>query len=568
MRTRIVIALLVFLFAILFFGLFHLQILRGAKFRELSDKNCIRLVPQPGARGKILDRNNQVIVDNQLDYELMVSSQGQDQLQEMLGVIAEALDVSLETLQNRYRNRYQARFIPVTVAENLDINEAIALEEMKVDYPGMIIQGRPIRYYPHGELASHVIGYLNEIDYWRLDKLADYGYKTKDIVGYTGIEEKYDYYLREQKGALSTEVDSQGRFVRVLGLKPAQRGQDLQLTIDLRIQKILESALEKRNGSVIVMDPNTGEILALVSSPAYDPGIFGEKSASQLSGLFGDPNFPMINRAISSTYPAASVFKLAVATGALENKLITPWTSFDCSGGLQVGKRRFKCWDTHGQQNLYGGISKSCDVYFYRTGALLGAERIHDSAARLGLSKITGIDLPYEVSGFLPSPAWKRSSRSQSWYDGDTANFSIGQGEVLVTPIQITRMAAVFANGGFLVTPYIAKGIGRRDVRSYQQRKQRLGIKQDTLQTIRKGMRDAVLEGTAKPLAGLAVAVAGKTGTAQVTGKKSHAWFVGFFPYNNPKYVICIFLEHGVSGHHATVTAKKVIEEFLKEGLI
>lgn len=568
MRTKAVIALLVFLFVILFFGLFHLQILRGNKYRKLSNKNCIRLVPQPGARGKILDRNNQVIVDNQLTYELMVSSQGQDQLQEMLGVIAETLQVSRQTLQNRYRDRYQARFIPVTVAENLDIKEAIALEEMKVDFPGMIIQGRPVRYYPHGELASHVIGYLNEIDHWRLDKLADYGYKTKDIVGYTGIEEKYDYYLREQKGALSTEVDSQGRFVRVLGLKPAQKGQDLQLTIDLRIQKILESALDKRNGCAVVMDPNDGQVLALVSSPGYDPGVFGGNSASRLSGLFSDPDFPMINRAISSTYPAASVFKLTVATGALESKKITPWTSFDCSGGLQIGRRRFKCWDTHGKQNLYGGISNSCDVYFYHTGLLLGGEAIHDSAVKLGLSKITGIDLPYEVSGFLPSPAWKRSSRSQSWYDGDTANFSIGQGEVLVTPIQLTRMTSVFANGGFLVTPYIAKGIGRRDIRSYQQKKQRLGIKQDTLQTIRKGMRDAVVEGTAKPLAGLSVPVAGKTGTAQVSGRKSHAWFVGFFPYAKPKYVLCVFLEHGVSGHYATVTAKKVIEEMLNEGII
>jgi len=568
MRTKIVIYSLLFLFATLLFGLFHLQIISGRKLRELSDKNCIRLVPQPGARGKILDRNSKVIVDNQLRYELMVSAQGEQGLRKMLESIAETLGVTPETLESRYRSRYQARFIPVTISEDLDLKEAIALEEMKIDFPGIIIQARPVRYYPYAELASHLMGYLNEIDHWRLDKLADYGYKAGDIVGYTGLEEKYDYYLREKEGVLSTEVDSRGRFIRVLGLKPAQKGEDIKLTIDLEIQQILEEALEKRNGCAVVMDPADGKIFGSASSPSYDPGVFGGKSGSNFSGLFKDPDFPMINRVISSAYPAASVFKLSVATGALETKKITPWTSFECSGGLQVGKRRFKCWDTHQKQNLFGGIAKSCDVYFYRTGLLLGGTAIANYAAKLGLSKISGIDLPYEVSGFLPSPEWKRRSRSQSWYDGDTANFSIGQGEVLVTPIQITRMAAVFANGGFLVKPYIVKAIGNKDISSYQKRRQRLGLKKDTLQAVRKGMKMAASEGTAKLLANLTVPVAGKTGTAQVSGKKSHAWFAGFFPYAKPKYVICIFLEHGVSGNYATVTAKKVIEEMLNEGLI
>lgn len=570
MRVKITGLFLVFLFGALFFGLFRLQILSGKKLREMSLKNCIRLLPQPGARGRILDRSDQVLVDNHLTYDVMVSSQDRPQLDQALEAIGKILNINRSELKKKYYNNYTASFLPVTVARNIEMKKTIALEELKMDLPNIIIQPNPVREYPHGRLAAHVIGYLNEIDHWRLTKLSDYGYGPKDIVGYTGVEEKYDYYLRQQEGALSVEVDSRGRFVRVLGFKPPRKGKDIQLTLDLKIQQIVEAALGERKGAAVIMDPHNGEIFALASSPSYDPEVFIRRNVSQVSRMFNDPDAPLMDRAISSAYPAASVFKLVVATGALESKKINLGTTFNCSGGMNVGRRRFKCWSTHHEEDLLNAIAHSCDVFFYRAGLALGAQGIHDYAVKFGFSKLTGIDLPYETAGFVPDPLWKKLSRFENWYDGDTANFSIGQGDLLVTPIQVARMTAVFANHGYLVTPYLIKGIDGQKVDSYKRKLVRINIKDNLLAPVREGMRRVIVDpqGTASIFSGVGVSVAGKTGTAQVTGKPSHGWFSGFFPYEKPKFVICVFLENGGSGYNATSVVKHIVEEMVKEELI
>ncbi|MDP2937855.1 MAG: penicillin-binding protein 2 [Candidatus Omnitrophota bacterium] len=570
MRIRIVnwIVILIFLFIAL--NILNLEVIQGKKFRILSNQNCIRLIPQEGSRGRILDRQGNVIVDNNLSYNVMVSSYGNNEIDKTLLGAARVLNVNLKDLQSAFRNRYIASFMPTTIAKNIDVKKAIALEELKPDLDNIMIHLYPLRSYPYGKLACHVLGYLNEIDLWRLTKLANYGYKTKDIVGFGGVEEKYDYLLRQEAGGLSVEVDHRGRLVSVLGFRPPRNGKDIQLTIDLKIQKIVEENLRGRNGSAILMDPFSGEIIAMANNPNFNPSVFVKKSDSSILNLFADSDAPFINRAITGVYPAGSIFKLVVATAALETGKINLSTTFSCPGSMYIGKQEFSCWDTHNLQNLTSAIANSCNVFFYRTGLLTGAQTIYDYAVKLGFSHPTAIDLPYEAGGFVPSPLLRKIYKFKNWFDGDTANLAIGQGELLVTPIQIIRMMAVFANKGTLVTPYIVKAIDGQEVANLKRRAVKLSVKESTINYIRQGLRSVVADpkGTANALSSLPVSVAGKTGTAQVHQGQPHGWFAGFFPYQAPKFVICVFLEHGGSGHAASIVAKQIIESMIKEGLI
>lgn len=560
------------IFLFLFFAVFSMQVIKGALFRKISDKNCIRLISQQGSRGRIIDRNGQIIAGNQISYDVMiVTQQGQsEELEKVFKKVSEVLAISLEEIKNRFRRGYVEPSLPVVVAQDIDRKNAIILEEIKSEIGHIIVSPRPVRHYAYGSLACHLLGYVHEIDHWRLAKLQEYGYKSKDIVGFGGVEERYDYYLRQQEGGLSVEVDHRGRFVRVLGFRPPRHGTDIQLTIDMRIQRISEEVLAQRNGAIIIMDPHTGEIIALASAPGFQPQAFVGKSSVYLQRLFEDSDAPFVNRAITGTYPPGSVFKLAVAAAALEQKKIDLSTTIDCPGYLKVGKQRFGCWMTHYNENLIDAISHSCNVFFYRIGIFLGGQLIHEYASKLGFGKASAIDLPYEESGLVPSPLWKQVYRLKTWRDGDTANFSIGQGELLVTPMQIARMMAVFANKGKLVTPYVVRAIGGESVESAKKKAVPINFRPTTISYIRDGIRKVVASptGTASILNGLAVSVAGKTGTAQAPPGAPHAWFTGFFPYKNPRYVICVFVERGGAGYLSAMLAKQIIIKMAEEGLL
>lgn len=573
------------MFVFLVLGLLNLQALHKNKYKDLSDKNCVRLLSQKGSRGKILDRQGNAIADNKISYDVMILPQeltgsknkqrpvSQNSLgsykEWLLKELARILEVNVKELKEAFKNGYIGSSSPIVIAKNIDIKKAIALEEARLNLPAVIIQPNPKRAYPYGKLAAHVIGYVNEIDRWRLTKLADYGYKTKDIVGFGGLEEKYDYYLRQEEGGLSVEVNHKGRLTRILGFQPPRNGRNIQLTLDLKIQKIVEEKIAERKGCVILMDPYSGEIIAMASSPSFSPSAFTDKSSS-LNSLFNNPDSPLLNRAVSCGYPAGSLFKLIVAAAGLETKKINSATSFLCEGGTLIGKQKFACWSTHDHQNLIAAIAHSCNVFFYKTGQLLGGQTIYDYALKFGLAKPTSIELPYETGGFIPSPLWQRIYKFRNWFDGDTANLSIGQGEVLVTPLQMARLMAVFANQGCLVTPYIVKSIDGHDISSQQKKAVSLPIKSDTLDYVRQGLRAVVSDsaGTANVLSGLSVPVAGKTGTAQAPPGQPHAWFAGFFPFKNPKFVICVLLERGGPGYVSCVLAKEIIQEMTDEGLI
>ena len=568
-RKTILSFIIILMFFCLLAGLFNLDILQGAKFRRLSDNNCIRLIPQPGSRGDIVDRNGQVLVENKASYDVLIMPQELDRIDYILNRLSRILGIEQKQLKATFKKNFISSSIPVAVATNIELKKAIQLGEYRVEEPSVIITLKPLRHYPHGALASHVVGYISEIDRWRLTKLEDYGYKTKDTVGFGGVEEKYDYYLRQEEGGLSVEVNHRGKITRILGFEAPSNGKELKLTLDLKIQKIAEEFLAGHKGSVVLMDPWSGEVFAMANYPDFNPGVFINRNNS-MAGLFNNPQSPLVNRAISFSYPPASVFKVVVASAALELNKISLDTSFFCQGSTMVGARKFSCWDTHGPEDILQAIAHSCDVFFYRTGLLLGAQEIHDYALKLGLGKSMGFELPYETAGFIPSPLWKKINKFQKWYDGDTANLSIGQGDCLVTPLQAANMMAVFANGGYLTSPYIVKEIGGLDVSKKKKKLFPVRLEKNTLITINRGLRKVVSDshGTGNVLDDLIVSVAGKTGTAQVTGKSTHAWFAGYFPYEKPEFVICVFLENGGPGYAATVIAKQIIEAMNNEGLI
>ncbi len=570
MRLRVITWFVTGVFLFLVFGLLNLEVIHGRAYQDLGNKNCIRLIAQDGSRGRIIDRQGRVIAGSRLSYDFMILPQGQEQQEKIISSASRILHKSVKDLNNAFKNNYISSSVPVTIARNISIKEAIALEELKVDLPAIIVQPNPVRHYPHGQLACHALGYVGEIDHWRLTKLADYGYKTKDIVGFGGVEEKYDYYLRQEEGGISFEVDHRGKFVRTLGFKPPLNGKDIQLTLDIKIQKIAEDYLSGRKGCVVIMDPYTGEIIALASSPGFNPTVFAEKNNPAISRLFNNSSSPLMNRAISGAYPPGSVFKMVVAAAALENKKISLHTSFTCRGSTLVGRREFKCWNTHGTQNLLQAIAHSCDIFFYKAGLLAGPQAIHDYALKFGFARNTSFELPYEAPGFIPSPIWRKINRFKNWFDGDTANLSIGQGDVLTTPLQVTRMTAAFANGGYLVRPYIVRTIDGRDISAGQRKPEKLNLKKETVERIREGLEKVVsdAQGTANVLSGLPVSVAGKTGTAQAPPGQSHGWFAGFFPVKNPKYAICVFLERGAAGYVSCVVTKQIIQEMNNQGLL
>jgi penicillin-binding protein 2 len=569
MRIRILKSFIIFVFCILGFFILNVQVIQGNKFRTLSDKNSIQLIPQIGSRGSILDRHNATIVSDAISYDVMVLPKDVFQLEATLVSLSKVLGIRPEELRKRFKSEYASPSIPVALARNIAVKKAVTLEELKADFPGVVVQPNPIRGYRYGKLACHVLGYLGEIDRWRLTRLSNYGYNTRDIVGFGGVEEKYDYYLRQDEGGVSAEVDHRGRFVRMLGYKPPRSGRKVQLTLDLAIQKIVEEALGERTGCVIMMDPYTGEIIAMVSNLGFDPAVFVTRQNKKISGLFSNSKAPMLNRAISGLYPAGSSFKPIVAAAALETGKANLSTTFVCSGATRVGRKEFKCWGVHGAQNIVGALKYSCNVFFYRVGILTGAQNIYEYALKFGLSKPTSFELPNEARGFVPNPLWKRISRFQKWLDGDTANLSIGQGELLVTPIQMVRMIAAFANKGRLVTPYVVRAVDGKIVEDPQRKILPLPMQESTFNTVRRGLRGVTEEGgTASILNFPQLSVAGKTGTAQNPQGAPHGWFVGFFPYEKPRYAIVVVLEHGVAGYMASLTVKQIITQMLKQGLI
>jgi penicillin-binding protein 2 len=572
MKIKAISVALSLMFLVLAAGLFYTQIVRYAKYANLSRNNRVRLIPIEGQRGRIFDRNGMLLVSNRSSFDIVVIPQELEDSSRTLARLASIVGMSAQQVYKKVEKNFTAPFAPITIKADADKKTAIMVEDEAGRLPGVMVRVIPKREYKFNEEGSHIFGYLGEIGRDELERLKGYGYQIRDLVGKSGLEKTYDSYLKGEGGGMQLEVNNRGYFVKALGRKESSCGRDLYLTIDGRLQDFIEKLLDGKTAACAVMAPDTGEILALVSKPDFDPDIFisREKDAQRLA-ILKSPEKPMLNRVTSGLYPPGSVFKPVVAIAALEKKKITSYTTFNCSGSYSLGKAVFNCWDEegHGSETISEGLKNSCNVFFYQVGRQAGADDIYNYALKLGFGIPTGIDLPEEAAGLVPNKMWKRLVRKEGWFEGDTVNFSIGQGYVLVTPLQILRMTAAIANGGMLVRPHLVQKIENVEVASAGSRD--IGISRKTIEIIKMGLRRVVEDetGTGRRARVEGVSIAGKTGTAQNPNGLSHAWFTGFAPVDKPKVALVVFVEHGGKGGlEAAESAGKIFAEAKNLGIL
>jgi penicillin-binding protein 2 len=567
-RTKFLQTLIYISFLILAAELFYFQIIKFGYYKNLSLRNAIRIIPLEASRGTICDRNNQPLARDEISFDLAVIPQELKDIDEVLYELSKITGIEKEPLLKNYRRNYYLPFVPVKVATNIQPEDAFRIDEKLPSVQGAIIDAEPRRTYPNKWVCSHAIGYVGRIAKPEFEKLKDYGYEIKDLVGKSGIEKYYDAYLKGEDGGIQVEVDARSRVIRKLGFKEPRKGKDIKLTIDLGLQRFVEELLAGKKGAFIVMNAKTGEVLALSSSPGFDPNIFILGSDEQRKSLLTDSQNPLLNRAIASSYPPGSTFKIIIAAAGVAKDSIKTDTSFFCDGTYELGSRIFNCWNEsgHGYQNIIAAIAHSCNIFFYNLGRLLGAEEISHYAWQFGIGVVTGIDLPGEVKGLLPSPLWKRFFLKEQWYEGDTVNFSIGQGYLLVTPIQMLRAVTIIANEGYCPTPYLVEEIEGK--KSAIKKTHSLRLREGIFKVVKKGMFDVVNDptGTGQYAKLQGVSIAGKTGTAQPgTAGNTHAWFVGYMPAEEPKVSFVVFLEHGGQGGGEPARMVKLMAEYLNQ---
>jgi penicillin-binding protein 2 len=548
-------------FVILFLSLFYYQVIRGDYYYNRATNNYLRTIPLSPIRGTIFDRNSLPIAYDRASFNIaVIPFEVKNKKDALFKKISNFLNYDLDVIRNNYRRKIKNFFSPVDIIVDIDKETALLLKEHFGK--DILINSLPQRYYPFPYEFAHIIGYVKEVMSF-YQYLKKYGYSPTHRVGFSGIEQYYDTYLRGEEGGDILEINAQGEVVGFLGERQALKGKDIYLTIDYKMQMAGYQSLKGRRGTIILMDSRKGEILSLVSSPSFNPNYFtkGKGVKKFLRSIYS----PLANRAIQGKYPLGSTFKPVVATAALEERKVSASTIFNCKGKISIKRTEFKCWTSHGPQNIYQALAHSCNVYFYNLGLRLKASSIAKWAKRFGLDSLSEIDLPYENKGFIPTPSWKSRKLNLRWFDGDTLNLSIGQGFIEATPLEAALAINVFANGGYLLRPYLVNKIGK--VKSVIAARSYIGISKETLETVKKGLIATVEdeEGTAHILKDLNLKIAGKTGTAETTGK-SHGWFIGFFPYDNPKYTICVFLEHGGSSFQALKVTYSFLKTLKEEG--
>ncbi|MBF0159208.1 MAG: penicillin-binding protein 2 [Magnetococcales bacterium] len=561
--------------------LFYLQVLKGGLYRDMANDNRISLHPIPAPRGRIFDRSAIPLVENNPDYVLAVIPELVGNLSQLLSKLQGYTSLSDKSIEVILRqSRRQRTFLPLKVKSHLTWEELSSIEVQLPFLPGVIIQVQSQRSYPHGTLAAHLLGYLGEVTDIDREQFAKIRFRYGDLVGKNGIERSYEELLRGTEGVRELEINAFGRQVRELHQNMAQPGQDLYLTIDLALQRSCEELFQGHTGAVVALDVNTGEVLAMVSHPAYDPNEFIRGfSARQWHVLLNNPGRPLSNKAIQGQYPPGSTFKMVVALAALQEGRVTPQDRVFCPGFLMRESQRFNCWRRvgHGSVNLEEALEQSCDVYFYRLGEKLGIDMIEKYARLFGFGESTGVGLHGERHGLVPSRAWKRKVRKEDvWYPGENLITAIGQGYLTATPIQLACMTAAIANGGTLYRPSMIRHTSDPPVV-----RQHLRIRREHMAVIKQGMELVVKgdHGTARSAKLEGVSIAGKTGTSQVVRQqrhddrsgrderkfRDHALFVAYAPADKPEIALAVVVEHGGhGGQTAAPIVGKIIDRYFE----
>ncbi len=571
----------------------YLQIFRGAYYLTQAEENRIRLRPIPAERGIIYDRFKRELVENVPNFKIVIAPHDlprapveREEVVDKISLMAKIPKDEIRTILEKLKT---SGYETISVKENLDYQTALKLYTANTDIPGVAIESDLKRFYPlvdSGSVSStlslsHVLGYMSKPSEADRVSLRDKNYELTDFIGKTGLEKTYEQWLRGKLGKKKIEVNAIGKEQSVLATEPPKPGNNLILSLDLEAQNWLErriknylTASHQKRAAAIALDPRNGEIIALVSWPAYSNNDFSNGiSSTTYEKYAGDPDHPLFNRAIAGSYPPGSTIKLIVGSAALQENLVKTNTFFNSTGGLQVGDHFFKDWRTggHGLTNITKAIAWSVNTYFFYIGGGyekfvgLGTDRIARYLRLFNLADKTGIDLPGENTGFIPTREWKRQEKKENWYVGDTYNLSIGQGDLLVTPLQVAIWTAAIANGGTIITPHLLQKIDD------QQTKEPIAlppfpfrpttIRPEITSIIRDGMRTCVMEGSCQGLNGLKFAAAGKTGTAQwSTTRPTHAWFTSFAPFNNPQIVVTVLVEEGGEG---SVAALPIARDFL-----
>jgi penicillin-binding protein 2 len=537
----------------------HLQVIRGKSLLEQAENNRTRTLPIPAPRGPLFDRKGRILAENRSSFNVVVTTERKDELGGALERLSKL--VSFDPAEVReHLNTQGPRFRSVVVKADASEEDVAAVEARRLEEPEASVDVVPLRSYPLGVGLAHSLGYVGEISDRQLESGAFEGLEPGNIVGQAGVELQYNRRLMGKDGLRRLEVNSRGVEVRETTRMTPVDGPRADLTIDLDLQKAVVDAMAGQSGSVVAIDPNTGEVLAYLSTPAFDPNSFslGIKSA-EWGALLRDPEKPLLNRPIQGGYAPGSTFKILNALAALQERVITPQTRFHCPGFLSVYNTIFRCHKEggHGTVDMTQAIALSCNVYFYNVGIRLEIERLSRYAHMLGLAQPTGIDLPHEIPGLFQDPEWKMRTQKARWFPAETVSVAIGQA-MSVTPVQLLRVAAAVANGGKLVTPHLMKAIGGRPV-EYPPPKD-LGFRPEVVAAVRGAMIAVVNGGTGGRARLDGIQVAGKTGSAQVvtharleTNKHAreyqpHGWFVCFAPAENPKLAMVVMVEHGTAG--------------------
>ncbi len=567
--------------------LWYLQLIKGESYAEMSRGNRVRLFRLPPSRGRILDATGRVLAENRPSFTISILPAELEHSRKVIQVCSSVLGITEEKIRKLIeRSRSIPKYMTFPIKKNVSLEEVSLIKSRAADCKELVLEIKPLRLYPFHETLCHEIGNLREVSPQELAKGSRVGYRTGDLIGKTGIEKEYETYLKGEEGWEQVEIDAKGRHLKSLATKPPKTGADVYLTVDADFQNYVEKVFTRRAGSVVAVDPDTGRVLAMVSKPGFDLNLFSHSITDrQWKTLYSDPLHPLENRSIRGLYSPASTFKIVTALAAVSVGMVTPKETFVCKGKLELGGEIFRCWNEygHGKVQFHKAIVESCDIYFYQVGLRLGPERIARYASLLGLGTPTGISLPQELPGLIPTPAWKLRTYGDSWKDGETLNIAIGQGYLCSTPLQLAMMTAAVANGGKILRPAIVQRIvapdghvifGHSPVVRWT-----LPVKQGELDELRSALTDVVADkkGTGRRCRIPGITISAKTGTSQVIRVKqrakeddqipyherTHAMFVAYVNNRPKKIALAVIVEHGGGGGaSAAPIARKIIARY------
>ena len=579
-------------FAVLIIRLLYLQVVEGKEYRRLSEINSIRLHDIDAPRGLIFDRHNHMLVDNRPSFNLHITLKDAKPLDVTLEKLSKWMDEPADALKQRIKkSRRQGAYKPILLKEDIGRDLLATIEVHKFDLPGVAVSVSPRRHYLYEKNAAHLLGYVGEISAEELSSKFYANCKGGDSIGKFGIEKAYEEALRGSRGGRQVEVNATGQVVNVLNTVPAHAGHNITLTIDQALQQTAEQLFEGKAGAAVAIDPANGEVLAMVSSPTFDPNWFvSGMSREQWQSLIGNRFRPLENKAIQAEYPPASTYKIITALAGLEEGVIDANTTMFCPGHYTYGNRVYRCWkhSGHGDVDVIKALTESCDVFFYQVGEALGVDVLARYAKACGLGALADIRLDREAKGLVPTKDWKRKRLGQPWQGGETLSVAIGQGFNLVTPMQMAVLTAAVGNGGMRYRPHLIKRIqpleNVEDDANQTSQVRAMGkipVSPETLALVRKGLWQVVNQrrGTAFQARLEGIEFSGKTGTAQVVGRsavegldedqikemhKDHAWFVAYAPSESPRIAVSVIVEHGEHGSSAAAPiASKIIAAYL-----